>query len=194
MCELAYSGDRSIETNALAEYVQIIGTREQDDQSKPSSGTGSKRAKLRSILKTSSISEGLAVAEQQRRQADEVPGPTLEAASHKPSSVATCFDGSGQEPQIDEDGNQDDDGDSPKLFNYHGQVVTRSAMELLELEDEIAARGGLFERDGVVMTASALSLLQAQEAMARADTAGQGEWGRESIAKDYRTHSGADQS
>ncbi|KAH8077859.1 hypothetical protein HD553DRAFT_346517 [Filobasidium floriforme] len=64
-----------------------------------------------------------------------------------------------------------------ELFNYQGQVVTRSAMELLEMEDEIAARGGLYERDGVVMTASALSLLQAQEAMARADTAGQGEWG-----------------
>lgn len=69
--------------------------------------------------------------------------------------------------------------DHPELFNYHDQVVTRSAMELLEMEDEIAARGGLFERDGIVMTASALSLLQAQEAMARADTAGQGEWGRE---------------
>jgi hypothetical protein len=70
-----------------------------------------------------------------------------------------------------------------ELFNYQGQVVTRSAMELLEMEDEIAARGGLYERDGVVMTASALSLLQAQEAMARADTAGQGEWGRESAAR-----------
>jgi hypothetical protein len=70
-----------------------------------------------------------------------------------------------------------------ELFNYQGQVVTRSAMELLEMEDEIAARGGLYERDGVVMTASALSLLQAQEAMARADTAGQGEWGRESVAR-----------
>jgi hypothetical protein len=72
-----------------------------------------------------------------------------------------------------------DEEDYPELFNYHGQVVTRSAMELLEMEDEIAARGGLYERDGIVMTASALSLLQAQEAMARADTAGQGEWGRE---------------
>jgi hypothetical protein len=70
-----------------------------------------------------------------------------------------------------------------ELFNYQGQVVTRSAMELLEMEDEIAARGGLYERDGVVMTASALSLLQAQEAMARADTAGQGEWGRESAPR-----------
>ena len=68
--------------------------------------------------------------------------------------------------------------DHPELFNYHDQVVTRSAMELLEMEDEIAARGGLFERDGVIMTASALSLLQAQEAIALADTAGQGEWGR----------------
>ena len=70
-----------------------------------------------------------------------------------------------------------------ELFNYQGQVVTRSAMELLEMEDEIAARGGLYERDGIVMTASALSLLQAQEAMARADTAGQGEWGRESVPR-----------
>ena len=72
--------------------------------------------------------------------------------------------------------------DHPELFNYHDQVVTRSAMELLEMEDEIAARGGLFERDGVIMTASALSLLQAQEAMAWADTAGQGEWGRKCCA------------
>lgn len=68
--------------------------------------------------------------------------------------------------------------EEPEFYNYNGQVVTRSAMELLELEDKIEARGGLFERDGVVMTASALSLLQAQEAMARGDTAGQGEWGR----------------
>lgn len=67
----------------------------------------------------------------------------------------------------------------PELYNYKGQVVTRSAMELLEAEDRLAAKGGLFERDGVIMTASALSLLQAQEAMDRADSAGQGEYGRE---------------
>ena len=70
----------------------------------------------------------------------------------------------------------------PELYNYRGQVVTRSAMELLEAEDRLAAKGGLFERDGVIMTASALSLLQAQEAMDRADSAGQGEYGREQEA------------
>jgi hypothetical protein len=69
----------------------------------------------------------------------------------------------------------------PELYNYNGQVVTRSAMELLEKEDLLAAKGGLFERDGVVMTASALSLLQAQEALDRADSAGQGEYGRERV-------------
>lgn len=67
----------------------------------------------------------------------------------------------------------------PELYNYKGQVVTRSAIELLEAEDRLAAKGGLFERDGVIMTASALSLIQAQEAMDRADSAGQGEYGRE---------------
>lgn len=51
-------------------------------------------------------------------------------------------------------------------------------MELLEAEDRLAAKGGLFERDGLILTASALSLLQAQEAMERADSAGQGEYGR----------------
>lgn len=66
----------------------------------------------------------------------------------------------------------------PELYNYRGQVVTRSAMELLEAEDRLIARGGLFERDGMILTASALSLLQAQEAMDRADSAGQGEYGR----------------
>ncbi|KAI5450271.1 hypothetical protein NCC49_003288 [Naganishia albida] len=50
-------------------------------------------------------------------------------------------------------------------------------MELLETEDRLVARGGLFERDGMILTASALSLLQAQEAMDRADSAGQGEYG-----------------
>ncbi|KAJ9103050.1 hypothetical protein QFC21_002472 [Naganishia friedmannii] len=65
----------------------------------------------------------------------------------------------------------------PELYNYNGQVVTRSAMELLEKEDQLAAKGGLFERDGLIMTASALSLLQAQEAMDRSDSAGQGEYG-----------------
>jgi hypothetical protein len=88
-------------------------------------------------------------------------------------SATDCFTEPPGTPVIPEE------EDYPELFNYHGQVVTRSAMELLEMEDEIAARGGLYERDGIVMTASALSLLQAQEAMARADTAGQGEWGRE---------------
>ena len=67
----------------------------------------------------------------------------------------------------------------PELYNYKGQVVTRSAIELLEAEDRLAAKGGLFERDGVIMTASALSLLQAQEALDRADSAGQGDYGRE---------------
>jgi hypothetical protein len=86
-------------------------------------------------------------------------------------SAVDCFTEPPGTPVIPEE------EDYPELFNYHGQVVTRSAMELLEMEDEIAARGGLFERDGIVMTASALSLLQAQEAMTRADTAGQGEWG-----------------
>lgn len=70
------------------------------------------------------------------------------------------------------------DDPEPELYNYNGQVVTRSAMELLEKEDQLAAKGGLFERDGVIMTASALSLLQAQEAMDRSDSAGQGEYGR----------------
>lgn len=69
----------------------------------------------------------------------------------------------------------------PELYNYKGQVVTRSAMELLEAEDRLAAKGGLFERDGMILTASALSLLQAQEAMYRSDSAGQGEYGRESF-------------
>jgi hypothetical protein len=68
----------------------------------------------------------------------------------------------------------------PELYNYKGQVVTRSAMELLEAEDRLAAKGGLFERDGMILTGSALSLLQAQEAMDRADSAGQGEYGRKS--------------
>jgi hypothetical protein len=68
----------------------------------------------------------------------------------------------------------------PELYNYKGQIVTRSAMELLEAEDRLAAKGGLFERDGMILTGSALSLLQAQEAMDRADSAGQGEYGRKS--------------
>jgi hypothetical protein len=66
----------------------------------------------------------------------------------------------------------------PELYNYKGQVVTRSAIELLEAEDRLASKGGLFERDGLILTASALSLLQAQEAMDRSDSAGQGEYGR----------------
>jgi hypothetical protein len=40
----------------------------------------------------------------------------------------------------------------PELYNYKGQVVTRSAMELLEAEDRLAAKGGLFERDGMILT------------------------------------------
>ena len=72
------------------------------------------------------------------------------------SSAADCFTEPPGTPVVPEE------EDYPELFNYHGQVVTRSAMELLEMEDEIAARGGLYERDGIVMTASALSLLQAQ--------------------------------
>jgi hypothetical protein len=95
--------------------------------------------------------------------------------SHRPAtSIATCFDG----PPIYAKGSPVSE-EVPELYNFHGQVVIRSAMELLEEEEAIAARGGLYERDGVIMTASALSLLQAQEAMARADTSGQGDWGRE---------------
>jgi hypothetical protein len=76
-------------------------------------------------------------------------------------------------PESDEE----EGSDGPSLFNYNGQVVTRSAMELLEEEADMIERG-LYERDGVIMTASALSLLQAQEAMGKVDSAGHGEWGR----------------
>lgn len=89
-------------------------------------------------------------------------------------SSAECFT-SGPAPRAPKEPEPDSE-----LYNYKGQVVTRSGMELLEAEDRLAAKGGLFERDGMILTASALSLLQAQEAMDRADSAGQGEYGRKS--------------
>jgi hypothetical protein len=105
------------------------------------------------------------------------PQDTARPPSRAASAVSSV--GTAVTARTSPEGDEDDEGSDsgPSLFNYNGQVVTRSAMELLEEEEEMIKRG-LYERDGVIMTASALSLLQAQEAMERGDSAGHGEWGR----------------
>ncbi len=100
----------------------------------------------------------------------QVPRPPSRAASAISSIETVVTAKTSQEKE-------EEGSDGPSLFNYNGQVVTRSAMELLEEEEDMIARG-VYERDGVLMTASALSLLQAQEMMQRGDSAGHGAWGR----------------
>ncbi len=99
-------------------------------------------------------------------------------SASRAASVASSIGTAVTAKTTQSDDADDDDAElEPQLYNWEGQVVTESAMELLEEEARLVERG-LYERDGVLITASALSLLQAQEMLERGDSAGHGEWGR----------------